>query len=249
MISFLKVHPPNPPKLVEQFLHRLNLEPLDQLIIFERCLRSNDDNSPFSMDVGNASSMTAAYSMPHKLSCLELCTWYLDLTAVPKRYFYEILAQSCTNAKEKERLMDLLTPEYADDLYRYSTRERRTFLEVLCDFPSANIPLHWLIELIPRIQARSFSLASSARYFPGEAHICVASVNYTTPYKRQKVGLCSSWLHSLTPRRHHHDYHHHHVAASGDSGGNSAGDVVFIGIRRGSFRMPWGKQQETKYVS
>ncbi len=48
-----------------------------------------------------------------------------------------------------------------DELHRYCTRERRSFVEVLRDFPSVRVPLPRLLELVPRIAPRYFSIASS----------------------------------------------------------------------------------------
>lgn len=70
----------------------------------------------------------------------------------------------------------------------------RTVLEVLKDFNSAKLPLEWLIQVCPRLQPRQFSIASSQKAHPGEAHITLAVVDYRTPYKRRKKGLCSTWL-------------------------------------------------------
>lgn len=70
-------------------------------------------------------------------------------------------------------------------------------LEVLQDFKSAQLPLEWLLQTAPRLKPRQFSVASSLAKHPNSAHILVAVVDYKTPFKRTKRGLCSSWLASL----------------------------------------------------
>lgn len=70
-------------------------------------------------------------------------------------------------------------------------------LEVLQDFKSAQLPLEWLLQTIPHLKPRQFSIASSLARHPNSAHILVAVVDYKTPFKRRKQGLCSSWLASL----------------------------------------------------
>lgn len=37
-----------------------------------------------------------------------------------------------------------------DDLHEYCIRERRSVLEVLVDFPSARLPLEWVLQVVPR---------------------------------------------------------------------------------------------------
>jgi sulfite reductase alpha subunit-like flavoprotein len=54
-------------------------------------------------------------------------------------------------------------------------------------------------QVCPRLQPRQFSIACSLAAHPREAHITLAVVDYRTPYKRRKQGLCSTWLAKLTP--------------------------------------------------
>lgn len=70
--------------------------------------------------------------------------------------------------------------------------------EVLTDFSSVALPLEWLVQVCPRLQPRQFSIASSISAHPRQAHITLAVVDYRTPFKRRKRGLCSSWLASLS---------------------------------------------------
>lgn len=74
-------------------------------------------------------------------------------------------------------------------------------LEVLQDFSSARLPLEWLIQLCPRLQPRQFSIACSQKAHPQQAHITLAVVDYRTPFKRRKRGLCSKWLSGLSKGR------------------------------------------------
>lgn len=87
-----------------------------------------------------------------------------------------------------------------DELYDYSTRMRRTSLEVLSDFPSCkgNVPLSYLFDLFLPIKPRQFSIASSYTAYPNEVHLCVAIVRYRTRMSTPRVGLCTSWLQNLT---------------------------------------------------
>jgi sulfite reductase alpha subunit-like flavoprotein len=72
-------------------------------------------------------------------------------------------------------------------------------LEVLGDFRSARPPVGWLLSVVPRLRPRYFSISSSPRVHPRTAHLTVAVVSWTTPHKRARVGLCTSWLAALDP--------------------------------------------------
>jgi len=90
---------------------------------------------------------------------------------------------------------------FQEELYSYCYRQKRTTLEVLQDFPSASakIPFEYLFDLIPPIQPRAFSIASSLMAHPDEIQLLVAVVNYKTKLVKPRRGLCSTWLASLDP--------------------------------------------------
>jgi len=104
-----------------------------------------------------------------------------------------------TAEHEKEKLKEFSSPEGQDDLRIYCNRERRNSLEVLYDFHSVKLPLDYLIDVIPKIQPRSFSISSSLSMHSNQIHITIAVVKYKTPLKREIIGLCSTWLASLRP--------------------------------------------------
>ncbi|CAN0247871.1 unnamed protein product, partial [Ectocarpus sp. 8 AP-2014] len=109
------------------------------------------------------------------------------------------LSVFATEDEEKEKLEELASPSGADLLYEYATREKRSYVEVFGDFPSCKVPPERLLELVPRLRPRGFSIASSALETPSQVHLCMAVVSFRTPYKRLRTGVCSSWLASLTP--------------------------------------------------
>jgi sulfite reductase alpha subunit-like flavoprotein len=140
-----------------------------------------------------------AVDLPSPITLRALFRDHLDLFGMPRRHFFATLAAFATAPRERERLLEFASAEGQDDLLRYCTRERRTYVEVLCDFPSARLPLAYLLELVPRLQPRQFSIASSPLAHPGELHITMAVVRYATPTRRIKLGVCSTWLSRLEP--------------------------------------------------
>lgn len=67
------------------------------------------------------------------------------------------------------------------------------------DIPSVQMRFEWLVQLVPPLQPRAFSISSSQSAHPNQVHLTVNVVSWTTPYKRKKKGLCSSWLAALDP--------------------------------------------------
>lgn len=125
----------------------------------------------------------------------EFVSAQLDLSARPRRRFIERLAAFATDAIQKQRLLHFCSADGADDFVQYAYREKRTILLVLRDFPSARPPFEHLVDMIPVLQSRAFSLASSYEAHASTLHICARIVRYTTPLKFVRTGVCSDmWL-------------------------------------------------------
>lgn len=63
----------------------------------------------------------------------------LDISGTPRRSFFERLSLFAADEEEREKLEELASPEGADLLYEYATREKRSYVEVLGDFPSCKV--------------------------------------------------------------------------------------------------------------
>ncbi|KAM9081766.1 NADPH-dependent diflavin oxidoreductase 1 isoform 1-T1 [Megaptera novaeangliae] len=139
--------------------------------------------------------------LPQPCSIQRLVSQYLDIASVPRRSFFELLACLSCHELEREKLLELSSAQGQEDLCEYCTRPRRTVLEVLCDFPhtAGAIPPDYLLDLIPLIRPRAFSIASSLLAHPSRLQILVAVVQYQTRLKEPRRGLCSNWLASLDP--------------------------------------------------
>ncbi|KAB1279878.1 NADPH-dependent diflavin oxidoreductase 1 [Camelus dromedarius] len=139
--------------------------------------------------------------LPQPCSVQCLVSRYLDITSVPRRSFFELLACLSPHEREREKLLEFSSAQGHEELHSYCTRPRRNILEVLCDFPhtAGAIPPDYLLDLIPPIRPRAFSVASSQLAHPSRLQILVAVVQYQTRLKEPRRGLCSSWLASLDP--------------------------------------------------
>ena len=140
-------------------------------------------------------SVTSISEQP--ISILFLVTAVLDLNSVPKRSLFELMYQLSDDENEKEKLEEFHKDQ--EQYYSYCCRPRRTILEVFQDFPQTRktLSLARVIELVPKIKERCFSLASTVMKFEsGEfrVQILVAVVKYQSKIKRPRLGLCSNYL-------------------------------------------------------
>ena len=130
-------------------------------------------------------------------------TEHLDLTAIPRRSFFSLIAHFTDDQFHKDRLLEFTKPEYIDELYDYTTRPRRSILEVLQEFESVKIPWQWAANILPELRGRQFSIASggqlkqsadrSARF-----ELLVAIVKYKTVIKKIREGVCTRYLAHLS---------------------------------------------------
>lgn len=73
---------------------------------------------------------------------------------------------------------------------------KRTYTEVLFDFSSVKMPLAYLLDLIPCMRPRSFSIASAPIAHSGRIHLTVGLVSYKTKLTDPRTGICSQWMKS-----------------------------------------------------
>ncbi|KAK4204901.1 putative NADPH reductase TAH18 [Triangularia verruculosa] len=135
----------------------------------------------------------------------------LDITAIPKRNFIRQLAFWTTNKDEVERLREFLLDGNEQEFYDYTSRPRRTILELLHDFPGVKIPVDRVLDMFPIIRHRDFSVCNagesltSQEYlykganFPLRMEIFAALVEYKTIIRKPRQGLCSRYLKHLEP--------------------------------------------------
>ncbi|XP_051492475.1 NADPH-dependent diflavin oxidoreductase 1 isoform X3 [Apus apus] len=140
------IQPQNCPEDVQQFCQLLRLDP-DRWFV----LKPTEPGT----------SLPAL--LPQPCTIRHLVTHYLDISCVPRRSFFHLLSYFSTSDLEREKLQEFSSAQGQEELFSYCNRPRRTTLEALWDFPQTTcaIPPEYLLDLIPRIRPRAFSIASS----------------------------------------------------------------------------------------
>lgn len=183
----LMVQPQNAESAVSEFLALFDLDPN---LLFH--LHQTDPDVPLPS------------SFPSPCSVRHLVTHFLDFQSVPRRSFFQLLSYFAGESElEKEKLLEFTTPEGQEELFAYCNRPRRTILEVFHDFPvsQAAVPFPYLFDLIPLLQPRAFSIASSAHCHANHIQILMAVVRYRSKLHRPRQGICSTWLATVEPEK------------------------------------------------
>lgn len=154
----LGVVPRNFPKLVDELLPHLGLDPA----------------TPVELPTG-------------PIALRELLINQYILNRVSKK-FVKALLEKLPEGENKQKLAAIVGNEEAFDDYVFT----RDYTDVLTEFPATFTATEFL-PLANKIAPRLYSIASSPKAHPGEVHLTVAVVTYTT-HGREKFGLASGYL-------------------------------------------------------
>jgi sulfite reductase alpha subunit-like flavoprotein len=192
----LTIYPKNFPVNVNQFLDVMGWTPIA--------------DTPLCFTASSSSShSTAGLPIPHMtrnqtITLRQLLTNHLDIMSIPRRSFFAQLAHYTSDDFHRERLLEFQDPEYIDELYDYTTRPRRSILEVLQEFESVKIPWQRVCSIVPLLRGRQFSIASAMS--PNikdegktKIELLIAIVKYKTVIKQIRQGVATRYIASLTP--------------------------------------------------
>lgn len=133
----------------------------------------------------------------YPLTLRSLLKWHVDLNSIPRRQFFAIAQHFCIKEQHRERMIEFTTD--LDDLFNYTSRPRRSILEVVIEFDSLKIPIEYILDLLPPLRPRQFSISSGPQN-PSVIEISASIVKYRTALRRLRRGLCTHWIEQLKPQ-------------------------------------------------
>lgn len=163
------------------------------------------------LTIMNERSAGGSYHLPsfEKISLSELFESHLEIGGIPKPSYFHLLSQNTDDVEEKEKLLEMASASGIDLYYQYCLKERRSYIDVLEDFPRVHLSLQLFLEICPKLIPRKYSIASFPSLLqstdksqdlscqPNQLDLCVAVAEYITPYRRRRHGLCSTYLSQL----------------------------------------------------
>ncbi|XP_077510127.1 methionine synthase reductase-like [Amblyomma americanum] len=135
------------------------------------------------------------------LAVRRLLTTCCDVRGIPKKIFLRTLAEYTSDASEKRRLLELSSREGSKDYIHFILEARNTFLDILRAFSSCKPPLIVLLEHLPRLLPRYYSVCN---WSPQEDSNIPR--RFKILYKRCPIpgsneeGLCTGWLTELAKK-------------------------------------------------
>ena len=194
--DLLVIYPHNPQEHVSELIRLMKWEKVaDQQVVFVKNPDASDSSQNKSPTLQTASTRPAE-------TLRDLLTEHLDINSIPRRSLFSLIAHFTRDEAQKQRLLEFSNPEYLDELYDYTTRPRRSVLEVLQEFDTVRIPWQWATIVFPSLRGRQFSIASGGELCRGpnsstRFELLVAIVKYQTVIRKIRRGVCSRYLETL----------------------------------------------------
>ncbi|NXN16416.1 NOS2 protein, partial [Indicator maculatus] len=174
------IFPGNQPELVQGLIaHIRDAPPAEQIVRLETCT--------------GGGSWTSDKKIP-ACTLPEALTYLLDITTPPSQQLLRKLSQLATAEGDRQRLEAL--SQNTEEYNKWKFYNSPNILEVLEEFPSAEVSTAFLLTQLPFLKPRYYSVSSSCDMTPGEIHLTVAVVNYKTRDGQGPLhhGVCSTWL-------------------------------------------------------
>lgn len=178
----------NPPAQVNMLAHWLGLDKdLDRWFTLEEMEDVQD--TPKSL-------------FPTPCTVREALSCYVDFNHYPRKQLLSYLSVLATNSTEKARLVELSGREGKAEYGRWVVDQYRSIWEIFQEFPSVRPTLAQLLQLLPPLAPRWYTIASSSVMHPNTVHLAVsvlAMANKPGPVPgRPFTGTCSTYLAGLS---------------------------------------------------
>ncbi|XP_019632144.1 PREDICTED: methionine synthase reductase-like [Branchiostoma belcheri] len=157
----------------------------------------------FSVKVVQGSKKRAAAvpaHLPARCTIRHALLTCLEIRAVPKKAFLRMLVEHTSDAVQKRRLQELCSKQGTADYAAFIREPNLRLLDVLTAFPSCCPPFERLLEMLPRLQPRPYSVSSSPLVHPDRLHFVFNIVHIPSGNGRATActGVCTGWLDRLT---------------------------------------------------
>jgi len=178
------IYPTNDEKLVNRIGELLNID-LDTVFTMKALEEDAIKKSPFPVPT------TYRAALSH----------YVDITALPRTHVLKEIAAYTTDENEKE-MLNLMTTNSDEGRNKYNefiSNACRHITHILEDLPSCKPAIDHLLELLPRLQPRFYSISSSGKVHKDSVHVTAVVIEYETPTGRTNNGVCTKWLQPMIP--------------------------------------------------
>jgi len=172
---------------------------------------------------------TKKYPFPCPTTFRTALSFYLDITSLPTTQSLRELSAYAEDPEEKSKLLLMSSPsEEGKALYNSTIRDQHIdWCALLESFKSLKPPIDHVLELLPTLQCRYYSISSSPKVHPTSIHVTCTVIEYETKDGRQCKGVATNWLAGKLPTVDDHD----------NNGAKQPRVPIFV--RKAQFRLPF----------
>ncbi|ORX74264.1 riboflavin synthase domain-like protein [Linderina pennispora] len=148
------------------------------------------------------------------VSICDLLTWAVDLSAAPRKQTLRALADCCAETADRDRLL-FLSSRQGVQTFNELRRQAPTVLDILHAFASCSVTAGRLVEILPALQPRSYSICSAPKdeRWRFAFNVVEYSLEVVDPFstaedsstslapaKINRKGICTPWLEELAKK-------------------------------------------------
>ena len=185
------IYPKNDDNLVHQIGSILNVD-LDTVFT----MRATDEDA------------TRKNPFPCPTTYRTALSFYVDIMALPRTHVLKELSNYTIDEDEKAKLLLMSdTSQEGKDMYSdWIVYSCRSIVHILEDMPNCKPSIDHLLELLPRLQPRLYSISSSGRVHKESIHVTAVVVEYKTKTGRTNNGVCTKWLQKMIPSHKEYEF-------------------------------------------
>lgn len=147
----------------------------------------------------NVEAIKGDSEYPTSLTINEVFHQYLDFYASPSRKFFENMSILSKDENDRKLFNHLSDPENKKDFSDYI--QENNYRDVLLN-SKVKLPIDQLMSIMPVIQPRLYSIASSGTMHPDNIQLGIGINFWDTPKQQKKrTGLCTRFLWELDPSK------------------------------------------------
>jgi len=137
------------------------------------------------------------HPFPTPLTVREALLKYCDLTSLISKKSLKKLGDFASNCDEKQKLDFLASLKGKDEFKRTIQEPMLTIVDILYKFPSVKVPIGVLVQILDRMQPRTYQVASSSKVNPKRLEIAVEVLRQRTSEGKTRTGLCSGYFENM----------------------------------------------------
>lgn len=176
----LAVFPENNENDVQRIVDRFNLEK-DKSFVFKNA--EGDDEK-------------RKHPFPTPWTVGEALTKYCELRGPLDRKIFKDLSQYATEEEDKKELERLSGNDAGADIETMK-QEFTNIIDIVEEYKSIDIPCAVLLQLLPKMMPRYYTIASSSKLSPTKVRIAISLSNYKSPKGKEFFGITSEYMNRI----------------------------------------------------